>query len=122
MKQCFYAMGGINYKNGTVSCCPRQSDQLVFQKDTFLPKLISGEWSGTMNLTEPNAGSDVGALTTKAVQENGEWNLIHEQGEWNLIHEQKEDMRIWGFGLDKKTKKIFIAPNNLELEILVVHL
>ena len=35
MKQCFYAMGGINYKNGTVSCCPRQADQLVFQKDNF---------------------------------------------------------------------------------------
>ncbi|WP_353474529.1 acyl-CoA dehydrogenase [Salipiger sp. H15] len=33
----------------------------------YLPKLISGEWSGTMNLTEPQAGSDVGALTTKAV-------------------------------------------------------
>lgn len=35
-------------------------------KETYLPKLISGEWSGTMNLTEPQAGSDVGALTTKA--------------------------------------------------------
>lgn len=33
---------------------------------TYLPKLISGEWSGTMNLTEPQAGSDVGALTTRA--------------------------------------------------------
>ncbi len=32
----------------------------------YLPKLISGEWCGTMNLTEPQAGSDVGALTTKA--------------------------------------------------------
>ncbi|MCW4386183.1 acyl-CoA dehydrogenase [Salinibacterium sp. SYSU T00001] len=37
------------------------------QKQRFLPKMISGEWSGTMNLTEPHAGSDVGALTTKAV-------------------------------------------------------
>jgi alkylation response protein AidB-like acyl-CoA dehydrogenase len=35
-------------------------------KALYLPKLISGEWSGTMNLTEPQAGSDVGALTTKA--------------------------------------------------------
>jgi hypothetical protein len=35
-------------------------------KDLYLPKLISGEWSGTMNLTEPQAGSDVGALRTKA--------------------------------------------------------
>ncbi|WP_020043295.1 acyl-CoA dehydrogenase [Salipiger mucosus] len=37
----------------------------------YLPKLISGEWSGTMNLTEPQAGSDVGALTTKA-EPNGD--------------------------------------------------
>jgi len=33
----------------------------------YLPKLVSGEWSGTMNLTEPQAGSDVGALKTKAI-------------------------------------------------------
>ena len=36
------------------------------QKALYLPKLISGEWSGTMVLTEPQAGSDVGALRTKA--------------------------------------------------------
>ena len=36
------------------------------QKALYLPKLISGEWTGTMNLTEPQAGSDVGALKTKA--------------------------------------------------------
>ncbi len=35
-------------------------------KALYLPRLISGEWVGTMNLTEPQAGSDVGALTTKA--------------------------------------------------------
>ena len=35
-------------------------------KAVYLPKLISGEWTGTMNLTEPQAGSDVGALRTKA--------------------------------------------------------
>ncbi|WP_136636596.1 acyl-CoA dehydrogenase [Pseudooceanicola onchidii] len=38
-----------------------------WMKELYLPKLISGEWSGTMNLTEPQAGSDVGALTSKAV-------------------------------------------------------
>ena len=38
------------------------------QKQTYLPKMISGEWTGTMNLTEPQAGSDVGALTTRAVR------------------------------------------------------
>ncbi|MBI1359390.1 MAG: acyl-CoA dehydrogenase [Alphaproteobacteria bacterium] len=37
------------------------------QKTTYLPKLVSGEWTGTMNLTEPQAGSDVGALKTKAI-------------------------------------------------------
>ena len=36
-------------------------------KALYLPKLVSGEWHGTMNLTEPNAGSDVGALRSKAV-------------------------------------------------------
>ena len=36
------------------------------QKATYLPKMLTGEWAGTMNLTEPHAGSDVGALTTKA--------------------------------------------------------
>jgi len=35
-------------------------------KRTYLPKLISGEWTGTMQLTEPHAGSDVGALRTRA--------------------------------------------------------
>lgn len=35
-------------------------------KDKYLEKLVSGEWSGTMNLTEPQAGSDVGALRTSA--------------------------------------------------------
>ena len=36
------------------------------QKALYLPKLVTGEWSGTMNLTEPQAGSDVGALRTTA--------------------------------------------------------
>ena len=44
------------------------SDQL---KAIYLPKLISGEWSGTMNLTEPQAGSDVGALKSRA-EPNGD--------------------------------------------------
>lgn len=40
-------------------------------KALYLPKLISGEWCGTMNLTEPQAGSDVGALRTRA-EPNGD--------------------------------------------------
>ncbi|MEZ5234156.1 MAG: acyl-CoA dehydrogenase [Acidimicrobiia bacterium] len=39
------------------------------QRETYLPKMVTGEWTGTMNLTEPQAGSDVGALTTKAVRQ-----------------------------------------------------
>ena len=36
------------------------------QKAKFLPKLVSGEWTGTMNLSEPQSGSDLGTITTKA--------------------------------------------------------
>ena len=47
------------------------------QKEVFLPKMITAEWSGTMNLTEPQAGSDVGALTTKAEpQQDGTWRIF----------------------------------------------
>ena len=37
------------------------------QQEVYLRPMVTGEWTGTMNLTEPQAGSDVGALTTKAV-------------------------------------------------------
>jgi alkylation response protein AidB-like acyl-CoA dehydrogenase len=37
------------------------------QRDTYLPKMVSGEWTGTMNLTEPQAGSDLSAVRTRAV-------------------------------------------------------
>ncbi|HEX7777029.1 MAG TPA: acyl-CoA dehydrogenase family protein [Parvibaculum sp.] len=39
------------------------------QKRLYLPKLISGDWTGTMNLTEPQAGSDLNALKAKAVKQ-----------------------------------------------------
>jgi 3-(methylthio)propanoyl-CoA dehydrogenase len=46
------------------------------QRATYLPKLISGEWNGTMNLTEPQAGSDVGALRTTATpQPDGSYSI-----------------------------------------------
>ncbi|HEV8295671.1 MAG TPA: acyl-CoA dehydrogenase [Acidimicrobiales bacterium] len=38
-------------------------------KERLLPKMIAGMWSGTMNLTEPQAGSDLGAITTRAVRQ-----------------------------------------------------
>lgn len=46
------------------------------QQETYLRQMVSGEWSGTMNLTEPQAGSDVGALTTRAVrQDDGSYRI-----------------------------------------------
>jgi len=47
-------------------------------KQRYLPKLISGEWSGTMNLTEGDAGTDVGALKTRATPEK-DYYLIRGQ-------------------------------------------
>lgn len=48
------------------------------QKATYLPKMISGEWTGTMNLTEPQAGSDLGQLKSRAVK-NGDHYLVSGQ-------------------------------------------
>ncbi len=66
----------ITAANMAFSLCPLLTTGAVvdllehgddYLQQTFLPKMISGEWSGTMNLSEPQAGSDVGALTSKAV-------------------------------------------------------
>ncbi|MBI2233509.1 MAG: acyl-CoA dehydrogenase [Micavibrio aeruginosavorus] len=47
------------------------------QKDLYLEKLISGEWTGTMNLTEPQAGSDLSAIRTRAEpQADGTYRLF----------------------------------------------
>ena len=57
---------------GAVDAISHHADETL--QEIYLPKMISGEWAGTMNLTEPQAGSDVGALTTKAVPgEDGTW-------------------------------------------------
>ena len=61
----------------------------------YLPKLVSGEWTGTMNLTEPQAGSDLSAVRTKAVPEADHYRIYgqkifitwgdHDMGE-NVLH------------------------------------
>ena len=48
------------------------SDEL---KDTYLPNMVAGEWSGTMNLTEPQAGSDLAAVRTKAVPDGDRYRI-----------------------------------------------
>ena len=65
-------------------------------KDAYLPKMISGQWTGTMNLTEPHAGSDLSQLTTRAErQSDGAYRITgtkiyisygeHDMAE-NIIH------------------------------------
>jgi len=65
----------LNSANLSFALCPLLTDGAIealltagsdAQKATFLPKLISGEWTGTMNLTEPQAGSDLAAVRTRA--------------------------------------------------------
>ena len=79
---------------GAIDAISHHADETL--QEIYLPKMISGEWSGTMNLTEPQAGSDVGALTTKATPgEDGTWRISgtkiyitygeHELAE-NIIH------------------------------------
>src|SRR5712691_7817746 len=58
-----FGLGPLLTMAGTDALEAHGSDAL---KQTYLPKLISGEWMGTMQLTEPQAGSDVGALRTRA--------------------------------------------------------
>ena len=45
------------------------------QKATYLPKMISGEWCGTMNLTEPQAGSDLSLIKTRAVRDGQHYRI-----------------------------------------------
>jgi alkylation response protein AidB-like acyl-CoA dehydrogenase len=88
------------------------------QKALYLEKLVSGEWSGTMNLTEPQAGSDLGALTTKAVpQADGSYAITGQKifitwGEHdlapNIIHLVLA--RIEGAPAGSKGISMFIVP------------
>jgi 3-(methylthio)propanoyl-CoA dehydrogenase len=66
-------------------------------KRLWLPRLVSGEWNGTMNLTEPQAGTDVGALKTRATR--------HEDGSYRI-----------------KGQKIFITWGDHDLSSNIVHL
>ena len=59
---------------GAIDAIMHHGDEI--QKMTYLPKMISGEWTGTMNLTEPDAGSDVGAVRTKATKQSDGTYLI----------------------------------------------
>jgi alkylation response protein AidB-like acyl-CoA dehydrogenase len=92
--------------NLSFSLCPMLTDSAIealliagtsSQKDVFLPKLTSGSWTGAMNLTEPQAGSDLSLVTTKA--------------------EPQKDGRYKIFGV-----KIFITYGEHDLSENIIHL
>jgi 3-(methylthio)propanoyl-CoA dehydrogenase len=71
------------------------------QKALYLRKMVSGEWTGTMNLTEPQAGSDLGALRTRAVPATSE---------------------RWGRHYRISGQKIFITFGDHDLADNIVHM
>jgi alkylation response protein AidB-like acyl-CoA dehydrogenase len=47
----------------------------VSQRERYLPRLVSGTWTGTMEMTEPQAGSDLGAIRTRAVRDGDRYRI-----------------------------------------------
>jgi alkylation response protein AidB-like acyl-CoA dehydrogenase len=116
--------------NASLSMCPGLTAGAVEalqvwgseeQKERYLRKLVTGEWTGTMNLTEPQAGSDVGLSTTKAEpQDDGTYRISgtkifisfgeHDLAE-NIIHLVLA--RIPGSPPGTKGISLFIVPKFL---------
>ncbi len=91
------------------------------QKRTYLPKMVEGVWTGTMNLTEPHCGTDLGLLKTKAVpNEDGSYSLSgtkifisageHDLSE-NIVH--LVIARIEGAPSGTKGISLFVVPKFL---------
>jgi acyl-CoA dehydrogenase len=91
------------------------------QKAMFLPKMVAGEWTGTMNLTEPQCGTDLGLLRTKAVsQPDGSYKISgtkifisageHDMAD-NIIHLVLA--RIEGAPAGIKGVSLFVVPKIL---------
>ncbi|HEY0440933.1 MAG TPA: acyl-CoA dehydrogenase C-terminal domain-containing protein [Xanthobacteraceae bacterium] len=91
------------------------------QKQSFLPKMLAGEWTGTMNLTEPHCGTDLGLLRTKAVpQADGSYRISgtkifisageHDLAD-NIVHLVLA--RIAGAPEGTKGLSLFIVPKRL---------
>ncbi|MDB5472594.1 MAG: acyl-CoA dehydrogenase [Caulobacter sp.] len=91
------------------------------QKELYLPKMVTGEWTGTMNLTEPHCGTDLGLLRTKAVpQADGSYRITgqkiwisageHDMAD-NIIHLVLA--RIEGAPAGVKGISLFIVPKYL---------
>jgi acyl-CoA dehydrogenase len=91
------------------------------QKSTYVPKMVAGTWSGTMNLTEPHCGTDLGLLRTRAVpQPDGSYRIT---GQKIFISAGEHDMteniihlvlaRIEGAPEGTKGISLFIVPKFL---------
>ncbi|MBB5049461.1 alkylation response protein AidB-like acyl-CoA dehydrogenase [Rhodopseudomonas rhenobacensis] len=91
------------------------------QKAIFIPKMVTGEWTGTMNLTEPQCGTDLGLLRTKAIkQADGSYKITgtkifisageHDLSE-NIIHLVLA--RIEGAPAGIKGVSLFVVPKIL---------
>jgi acyl-CoA dehydrogenase len=94
------------------------------QKQKFLPKMVEGAWTGTMNLTEPHCGTDLGLLRTKAVpQDDGSYKI---SGQKIFISAGEHDMadnvihlvlaRIEGAPEGVKGISLFIVPKFIVAE------
>ena len=91
------------------------------QKALYLPKLASGEWGGTMNLTEPHAGTDLGLIRTKAAPQGDGTYRISGQKIWisGGEHDMAENIvhlvlaRIEGAPAGTRGISLFIVPKFL---------
>jgi len=91
------------------------------QKKTFIPRMVAGEWTGTMNLTEPHCGTDLGLLRTRAVkQPDGSYKITgtkifisageHDLAD-NIVHLVLA--RIEGAPAGTKGISLFVVPKRL---------
>ncbi|MEI6984773.1 MAG: acyl-CoA dehydrogenase [Rhodospirillaceae bacterium] len=106
---------------GAVELLTKHANQQ--QKDTYLAKLISGEWTGTMDLTESQAGSDLAAVRAKAVPQGDHFRLTgqkffitygdHDQAA-NIIHLVLA--RLPGSPVGSRGISLFISPKYIVSE------
>ncbi|MCX7252004.1 MAG: acyl-CoA dehydrogenase [Burkholderiales bacterium] len=120
----------LNSANLSFALCPQLTDGAIEalltagsyeQQAIYLPKMISGEWTGTMNLTEPQAGSDLAAVRTRAEpQPDGSYKIFgtkifitygeHDMAD-NIVHLVLA--RVQGAPAGVKGISLFIVPKFL---------
>ncbi len=93
------------------------------QQRTYLGPMVAGRWTGTMNLTEPQAGSDLGSISTRAVPEDGHYRITgqkvfitygeHDLAE-NIVHMVLA--RVPGAPEGVRGISLFIVPKRLPRE------